>query len=111
MLALQALVTALAVGNSPAPSMCQKCHHYDKPLGVNCYASAAEVTTAGAKPVAGKVGMPVGYDCMKLAFYSAPYTCNEAFEHHFSKVPDADGNCTGRRATSHAQAFAAQVFL
>jgi hypothetical protein len=72
--------------------MCQKCHTFDKPLGVHCYASKAAFDEDPKAPLEGKTGLPPDTKCTG-AEYTFAYSCTAAFDSAFVKEGASSGSC------------------
>ena len=79
-------------GHANPAATCQKCHTADKPMGVNCFTSLADMMNGG-QPIEGKGGLPLGTVCAGTE-YTQTYTCTQAYDYTFKSLPAADGACT-----------------
>ena len=78
-------------GHANPAATCQRCHAADKPMGVNCFTSLADLMNGG-QPIEGKGGLPLGTVCAGTE-YTQTYTCTEAYDYSFKSKPATDGAC------------------
>jgi hypothetical protein len=78
-------------GHANPAATCQKCHIGDKPMGVNCFTSLADLMNGG-QPIEGKAGLPLGTVCA-VTEYTQTYTCTQAYDYTYKSMPAAGGGC------------------
>jgi len=78
-------------GHANPAAKCQKCHTADKPMGVNCFTSLADMMNGG-QPIEGKGGLLLGTVCAGTE-YTQTYTCTQAYDYNFKNRAAADGAC------------------
>jgi uncharacterized membrane protein YgcG len=78
-------------GHANPAAKCQKCHTADKPMGVNCFTSLADLMNGG-QPIEGKGGLLLGTVCAGTE-YTQTYMCTQAYDYNFKNRAAADGAC------------------